>query len=258
MSANPYLTALEAMKTALETENKPLQSFNRVEYKPTFEKFYARMIPAFDAIETLYGQVGEPEEMLSNMAQALTDSAKEALDKCSRKGAKDALMMNFNMQLAIMIFPAVLHYKGQSSKPFADVIGRKWKEAFPKSNVQQAEYEYIEKGFHRRFCYITTAVCETLDKPDDCYELQLLRNYRDNYLMKRPGGEEMVKEYYDVAPSIVKHIDRCSDSEQIYQEVYLEWIAPCIDLIEKGKNEECRERYTRMVYTLKDRFFYAS
>ena len=255
MSANPYLTAVELMSTAFDTDNKPLEMFNKTSYKPYFEQFYARMLPAFDAIETLYEQVGEPEEMLGNMAQTLTDSAKAAVDACPKKGARDALAMNMNMQLAVLVYPAVLHYKGKSSRPLADLIGQRWKEAFPKSNVQAAEYEYIEKGFHRRFCYITTAVCENLHKGDDCYELTLLRDYRDEYLMQLPEGEDLVRSYYDVAPTIVKHISARPDASAIYSGIYEAYLAPCIHMIERGEKEQCAKHYMEMVADLKNQYF---
>ena len=64
-----------------------------------------------------------------------------------------------------------------------EVIGA-WKEAFPKSALQATSFEEIEQGFRKKFCYITSAVCETFGKPDDCYELTLLRNYRDTSLCR--------------------------------------------------------------------------
>ena len=62
----------------------------------------------------------------------------------------------------------------------------------------------IENGLKRSFCYITTAVCKSLNKPDDCYELNLLREYRDQYLDGDKGWRDSCKEYYNIAPTIVK------------------------------------------------------
>ena len=115
-------------------------------------------------------------------------------------------MMDMNLTMAVFVLPMILEFHGNSSVPLSEKVLAAWKQEFPKSTLQAAEYSYIEAGFHKKFCYITTAVCETFGKPDDCYELRLLRTYRDGYLAGTPGGEEMIRKYYDVAPSIVKHI----------------------------------------------------
>ena len=252
---NNYQVALEAVQNMLDKDMAVLEVFNKKTYKSNFEKLYQKYVPAFDAIEELYHTVREPDEMLSSLAGALTEQAAADIKAISRRNTRDAALMNFNMQLAVFVFPAILHYKGDSSKPFTEAIGKKWKEAFPKTNVQAAEMEYIEKGFHRKWCYITTAVCETQGKPDDCYELTLLRDYRDGYLLSQENGEELIRRYYDVAPSIVRHIGEQEDSDEIYGRIWDKYLSPCIHLIECGKNEECRLLYTEMVEDLQNRYF---
>ena len=252
-----YQTAIEMMQTLLNPEESALESFNRRNYSSSFQTRYQKYVPAFDAIEELYHNVLEPDTMLNNMAQALTETAIAHIDSLNRKSQKDNALMNFNMQLAVFVFPAVLHYKGDSSKPLAEAIRKSWKEAFPKTNVQPAEMEFIEKGFHRKFCYITTAVCTTQGKPDDCYELTLLRDYRDGYLASLEDGEQLITKYYDVAPTIVRHINERSDSDQIYNQIWEDYLSPCIHLIEDGQNEECKVLYMQMVYDLQDAYFYS-
>ena len=252
-----YQTAIELMQSILKPDESALDSFNRSNYKTSFQTRYQMFVPAFDAIEELYHTVVEPDTMLNNMAQALTDTAVAYIDSLKRRNQKESAMMNLNMQLAVFVFPAVLHYKGDSSQPLAEAIRKSWKEAFPKSNVQPAEMEFIEKGFHRKFCYITTAVCTTQGKPDDCYELTLLRDYRDGYLASLENGNALIAKYYDVAPTIVRHIDERPDAEQIYGQIWEDYLSPCIHMIEEGKNEECRLLYMQMVYDLQDAYFYS-
>jgi len=194
--------------------------------------------------------------MLANMAQVITGQALARVEECPRKNAKETAKMNLNMQLAVFIFPAILQYHGESSGPLTDALGKAWKEAFPKSNVSAATYETIEKGFHRKFCYITTAVCENTGRGDDCYEMTLLRDYRDNYLARQENGARMITAYYDVAPSIVKHINRREDAEQIYEGIWENHIRPCIELIEQGEKEACALRYSQMVSQLREEFFF--
>ena len=65
----------------------------------------------------------------------------------------------------------------------------------------------------------------------------------------------MIREYYDVAPSIVKHINQRPDRKEIYQSIWDEYLSPCIGLIESHQLEDCRVRYEDMVHTLAEKYF---
>ena len=80
-------------------------------------------------------------------------------------------------------------------------------------------------------------------------------NAYESYL---ENGHEMISTYYDVAPSIVKHIDLRPDSALIYEGIWKDHIRPCISLIEQGENEACARRYMAMVSELKDKYFLPS
>ncbi len=252
---NNYLLAIEAMQQMADAGAAPVDGFDRAHYEQTFQQAYELYLPAFDAIEELYNSVAEPGVMISNMAQAYTDRSAEKLQNLSKRQAEQE-MLNRNMYLAVIVFPAILHYKGNSSQELCDAIQRTWKEQFPKSNVQPAELEFIQKGFHHKWCYVTTAVCTTLGKGDHCYELETLRSYRDLYLANTEDGYEKIQNYYDVAPSIVKHINERSDSRMIYRNLYDEYIEPCIHMIERGENEKCERLYQEMLVNLKQQYFY--
>lgn len=255
-SMNNYLVGLEGMQNILNDIEKPLETFRKKLYPQNFEAIYGRYVPMMDAIEAVYTSVMEPDQFIENMARGLVDTASSKVNACTKKNQKDGMMMDLNMTMAVYVFPMLLKYKGKSSRPLVDRILVLWKEEFPKSNLQAAEYEYIEKGFHRKFCYITTAVCETFHKPDDCYELTLLRNYRDQYLAALPEGEDIIRAYYDVAPTIVKHINRRDDSAKIYESIWKMYLSPCISMIEEGRNEDCKDLYIKMVRSLQDEYFY--
>ncbi|MDY5578773.1 CFI-box-CTERM domain-containing protein [Porcincola intestinalis] len=251
---NDYETGMAGMRDALKTHDALLNAFSRKLYAEQFKDYYMSLIPAMDAIENLYAAVVEKDTMLENMAQELVSSASQMLDAAPRR-EKERLNINLSLAMAGYVFPALLKYQGLSSKPLVDHVSKAWKRAFPKSNLTPAEYDVIEKGFHKKFCFITTACCRRLNRPDDCYELTLLRTYRDQYMAFLPDGEKLIEMYYDVAPSIVKHIDRLQDADRIYDGIWDTYIQPCIRLIESGKNEECRALYTRMVLDLKSRYF---
>lgn len=252
---NYYLVAIEGMPKLLECCMDPLPYFKKKVYPDAFKGFYQQNFATLDALENGYNSVIDKEQFIENMANALTDYAAEQVNACKKKNAREHLQMDLNMAMAVFVIPMVLEYKGNSSRPLSDKLLASWKQKFPKSNIQAAEFSFVEEGFHKKFCYITTAVCESFGKPDNCYELSLLRNYRDTYLAELPDGEAMIQEYYDVAPSIVKHINQKPESGRIYRSIWDEYLQPCISMINAGQMEECKDLYREMVYDLKDKYF---
>lgn len=83
-------------------------------------------------------------------------------------------------------------------------------------------------------CYITTAVCETLNLPDDCEPLRILRRYRDRYMKADPARRALVAEYYRTAPAIAAKIKTRKDSREFAERLYCEFIHPAIVSIRRG------------------------
>ncbi len=107
------------------------------------------------------------------------------------------------------------------------------------------------RGNKNGWCFITTAACEHFGKPDDCYELTTLRQFRDGWLAVQPGGEAVIREYYRVAPLIVEALNASSQRDVIYAEIWTHYILPCIRMIEQNAYESCRALYEKMVLDLK-------
>ena len=104
-------------------------------------------------------------------------------------------------------------------------------------------------------CFITTAVCNSSNKIDDCYELQMFRRFRDNWLLKQIDGEKLIAEYYRIAPSIVNEIDKCPDSKIIYNNIWNYYLRKCLTMIENNENEKCKQLYIMMVQSLKQKYY---
>lgn len=255
---NVYLTALHGMTELLVHIDRPMDNFKRSRYEAAFLKYYEDSLYIYEALETGYNNAIDKEQYLVNMAEELADKAGKELAECTRRSKKESLMMEFNLRMVVYVLPGILKFKGNSSEPLSEAILKAWKEHFPETNISSASFEEIESGFHKKWCYITTAVCETFGKPDDCYELNLLRDYRDGYLMSQPDGEELIHEYYDVAPTIVKRIGKRSDKKQIYRKVWEDYLRPCITMIENQELESCRELYIKMVKDLQEEYFYTN
>lgn len=253
---NFYLAGIEGMPKLLDCcGSDPMKYFNKKTYSESFERIYQEHLATFDAIEQGYHMVIDKDQFLTNMAEALAQCAAGRYAGCRRKD-RERLLMDMNLTMAVFVLPMILNFHGDSSIPLSEKLIAAWKKEFPKTDLKAAEYRTIEEGFHKKFCYITTAVCETLGRPDDCYELRLLRRYRDEYLAVQPGGEALIQEYYDVAPSIVKHIGRQPDAKEIYRSIWRNYLTPCISMIEQGKPEECRALYENMVHTLAEKYFW--
>lgn len=94
-------------------------------------------------------------------------------------------------------------------------------------------------------CFITTIVCETLGKSDDCYELQKLREFRDGWMMTR--HPELCKRYKQIAPAIVDRIKISSSRLELCEELYSRFIVSAVRRIEHGEHEKALLIYRAMV-----------
>lgn len=103
-------------------------------------------------------------------------------------------------------------------------------------------------------CYVTTAICSTLNKPDDCEELTLLRMFRDKYMLTDPEVSRLVYRYYDTAPGIVERMKQKGDYELICARLYRDYINPCVALIREGHFEKTLKLYQDMVAELEQTY----
>ena len=103
-------------------------------------------------------------------------------------------------------------------------------------------------------CFITTATLTSIGKPDNCEELNLLREYRDKWLVNRNDGKQLIAEYYNIAPRIVDAINTQPDRQEIYAELWKNDIKPCLGLIKKNQYEEAKSVYGNVITKLKERY----
>lgn len=104
-------------------------------------------------------------------------------------------------------------------------------------------------------CYITTATLIATQQTDGGQILSTFRYFRDNWLMKQPNGESLVKDYYRVAPKIVINIDKRENAKSIYQNIYDDYLFECYQLIKESKFNEAFEKYKLAVLDLKTKYF---
>lgn len=101
-----------------------------------------------------------------------------------------------------------------------------------------------------RGCYISTATIMSLEKDDDCAELQLLREFRDNWLLNQDFGKKLVEQYYKTAPSIVSKINSLDNSKEIYCDIWDRHLSKIVYDIENCMYNNACEKYKVMVKEL--------
>ena len=170
---------------------------------------------------------------------------------------KEGLMVDYNMSMVTFVIPILGYSRNESCDRLIDLMIKKWNVKPMTMRIQKSEYEKMKNGFKSRLCYITTAVCASRNQRDDCYELNLLRDYRDRYLAADRKGEALIEEYYNVAPTIVNRINKEENAGEIYENIYQEYLQKCVHLIETGRMEKCGEIYAEMVEELEKKYLFS-
>ena len=100
-------------------------------------------------------------------------------------------------------------------------------------------------------CYLTTACMKHyLNKFDDnCYELTILRWFRDNFV---PNDD--VKHYYTIAPYIVEGIEKEENISLVYDYIYDNIVDYCVSQIEIGNYIEAYTRYKESILSLEETY----
>jgi hypothetical protein len=101
-------------------------------------------------------------------------------------------------------------------------------------------------------CYLTMAMCEVLNKPDDCFELSTMRKFRDNYLLKNKNTKGLVQEYYKNSPALAIKLKESPEKVNIAKIMIEKYINPIIDMVEKKDYSPAIETYKNMYNFLSD------
>ncbi|MCM1087894.1 MAG: hypothetical protein NC419_07030 [Muribaculaceae bacterium] len=249
-----------AVAALLDQEADRLGGFRKENYEDSFDAYLEENQNVWNSFRTLFRQDTDLAPIGEMVAKCLTDKAKELVDAQNNRIHKERKQLNINLYMVSYLFPALLscqEYPKKDGKAYqmADIICKKWREAFPKSSISYADFATIQGGFRQKLCYVTTAVCIGLHKPADCQEILLMKKYRDEYLLHQEGGAGMIAEYYDIAPTIVKRIEKEDAPEEKYRYLWDTYLKPCVTLLEEENYDACQERYVEMVEALKKEYF---
>lgn len=231
-----------------------MKVFNKDSYADAFHDYCDKYAGICENIEAGYESSEDKQGYIKELAGAFTAYASGEDAKLKKKSDKEHFLVDHNSVLTVYMLPALNERETEACGKLAEEIIKQWNAVFTRYTIKLGTFAEIDGGFKRKLCYITTAVCESLGRSDDCYELKMLRDYRDEYLMNSEDGAGVVRTYYNIAPTIVNRINKRPDSDKVYCDIFKRYIKPCITLIENDRKEECRELYSKMVYTLKDEY----
>lgn len=107
-----------------------------------------------------------------------------------------------------------------------------------------------------RNCYISTSATVAAGLPDDCDELQTLRQFRNVYMAGLPGGPELIAEYERIAPEIVNAIRKMPEpeSDEEFRTIFKQEIIPAVNAVKSGDLEEALRLYKEMTEKLKGKY----
>ena len=100
-------------------------------------------------------------------------------------------------------------------------------------------------------CFLTTACMKYFQKKfdDNCYELIVLRWFRDNFVSK-----EDIEHYYEIAPIIVETINKEEKNDIIYDYIYENIVDYCVEQIEQHNYDAAYRRYKNSILILEEQF----
>ena len=254
-----YVFAIGQMHKIVIDNMRLMFCFKESMYAKEMKEYKESTRDIFVALETIYLlRENEKENIIHEATLRFMSGIQEHLDtdpKLKSKFAKKAELDSLKTILALFTVPMIQLQALSVSMPFVESINKKWNETYSDFHFKVGGFEELNTGFRKKgFCYITTSVCETLDKSDDCYELTMFRQFRDQFLRKEKDGETLVQQYYLMAPKIVDKINQSEVKNTIYTGIWDKYLSSCLSRIELGDNAGCKELYVEMMYELNSKW----
>jgi len=102
--------------------------------------------------------------------------------------------------------------------------------------------------------WIFTIFAEKFSEEAADRDLNLLRAFRDNWLLKQENGQALFEMYYFLSPGIVDEINDSADNEAIWEDLFKNEYSTLLNSIKQNKFEEAQSVYVQMMNNLKERF----
>lgn len=215
-----------------------------------------KFLPYFAAYEEKYKDAFVCLDRAIRMSGDAPGTAEKAAEALLRRVEAHAMGKNSRMErvratFCLLFAPCLGHLGLPAGEDFLQELYTRWQLRYPKQSFKLTTYEEIVQGFtSRKLCFITTAVCKHLQKPDDCPELTAFRAFRDGYLSACPDGSALIARYYEIAPGIVLAIDLLDEPEQAYPAIWETYLSACYAALGQKDFARCKKIYTQMVQML--------
>ena len=247
---------LEHAGAACKEYSAKVKAFRKDSYHELFEQYKEENYAFYTAVKLVLDYASEEslDGIYHQIAGAFIREQEAALEQVKKKNEKFTVQMDKNMFMAVYVLPSIKEIRGSRANELAEAICKEWGSSFKDSNIIASDYDSIVQGFKRKLCYVTTAVCQNLNKGENCEELRLIKEFRDGYLASTQEGAALIEEYYDIAPTLVKRIAKDADAQAKYIWLWNTYLAPCVAFIKAGRQEECKETYCGMMEELRKEY----
>ncbi len=249
---------LEHAEAACRGYSEKVRAFKKDSYHGLFERYKEENYAFYTAIKLVLDNAPDDQESLSGIYHQIAGGfirAQEAeLEQVKKKNEKFSVQMDKNMFMAVYVLPSIKEIRGKKADDLAEAICKEWGSSFKDSNIIASDYDSITQGFKRKLCYVTTAVCQNLNRGEDCEELRLIKDFRDGYLSGTKEGQALIEEYYDIAPTLVKRIAKDAEAQAKYIWLWNTYLAPCVAYIRAGQQEACKDTYCHMMEKLREEY----
>ena len=103
-------------------------------------------------------------------------------------------------------------------------------------------------------CFITTACVKAKGFSDDCFELSILRKYRDKLVKEDDNINKVVKGYYRTAPQLVEILNKQPNKQDIYEHIYNELVVKSIGFLIDGEYYKAVDQYKKVYEELIEKY----
>ncbi len=258
-----YRKVLEGISGLINNYAQLLPKFTKDYYCTNFEQYVQTSTQILQPAEHYAALTdGNVDKVADEISHAIVEAIEN--DLTGTKGglissSKNKIIDQYRFFLTVYTVPMILHLNYSFSEPLADCIIDKWRQRFPEFAFNKGSYENLQAGFERKgYCFITTAVCETLNKADNCDELTAFRKFRDTYMQQTKERQLSMETYYQIAPAIVASIDMRPNYKETYRYIWSEYLQPCLKDMEENRLDHCEKHYIKMVQELKNEFYIIS
>ena len=143
------------------------------------------------------------------------------------------------------------HFSWKNEEDFENSSDEDSKTDYSRPESNHHENPTVEEVEERSGCYLTSACIHHYRKEfdDNCYELSILRWFRDNYVSK-----EEIEHYYKVAPQIVRSIKKEKFGDSMFKKIYYGIIVPCVKLIEEQQYYKAYDIYKRTILAFEKKY----